>query len=509
MPASARLSLALSAVVVLIIAVSSVRPGVHAQSAQQAAERYVNDVALAAQDLNGMRLERAATVSLPQTLAGRAQYFARTGTQTLTNLTVKVFVFTDAEQARRYHAGLPQAARDRFDVQFHTPNPLNCAVRTGIPVADEGTMCIYRQDDHGDGFVAWRSGQVYFELSTSIRPVLEVEILTGQHANLQGRKMENFGPFGAAQPTPPPGTPSPTVPPTATPTPAPPPPPAQRGPDMQVLAVARIGGALAADGVAVTALIDGRECGSGTVSNGLAMLMVLSAEARAGCGTPGASISFRIGDDAASETLAWNPQPLAGLVSLAAARAVVGGGLVVRPTLQGGCIATTADCSLDERALWSGDRAAWQSQLAERGEEATGESMLRAWMQFRAGRGEVFGNLALAMLESRPFTFILAVRHGSTAAEPEPYVSLFNLGAERQAGGWALRTGSGQAFTFPSDTVLGRGQCRIYVNPLDSPESGPACQTAAFPAPGVELPPRGGYVELVDEQGTVIDSVGW
>jgi hypothetical protein len=117
--------------------------------------------------------------------------------------------------------------------------------------------------------------------------------------------------------------------------------------------------------------------------------------------------------------------------------------------------------------------------------------------------------MALAVLEGRPFTFILAVRHGATAAEPEPYVSLFNLGAERQAGGWTLRAGSGEVFTFPAETVLGRGQCRIYVNPLVGPESGPACQGAAFPAPGVELPARGGYVELVDEQGTVVDSVGW
>jgi hypothetical protein len=278
---------------------------------------------------------------------------------------------------------------------------------------------------------------------------------------------------------------------------------------VQVLASARVGAALAADGTTVTAMIAGKECGSAQITNGFAVLTATGGNAQEGCGVAGATISFKIGEETANESIPWDEQPLAGLVALSATRAVVGGGLVVRPTLQASCISPTGECAPEERPLWTGDRAMWQALLEERGDAVSAGAMLAAWMRFRAERGEVFASIALAALEGRPLTFILAVRHGGTAAEPEPYVSLFNLGADRPAAGWSLRTGSGESFTFPSDAMLRQGQCRIYVNPLDAPDSGAACGGASFPPPGTSLPARGGYVELVDDQGTVIDSVGW
>jgi hypothetical protein len=166
-------------------------------------------------------------------------------------------------------------------------------------------------------------------------------------------------------------------------------------------------------------------------------------------------------------------------------------------------------CSPEERALWAGDRAAWQAQLAATEGDTSPAALLRAWMQSRASRGEAFSNLVLSVQDGRPFTFILAVRHSPTAAEPEPYVSVLNLGADRQVGGWKLRTGTDQVYTFSAGTVLGQGFCRIYAKPLDTPESGPACGSAAFPPPGAELPVNGGYVELLDEQGNFIDAVAW
>jgi hypothetical protein len=481
-----------------------------AQDPRAAAERYVSLVILGTGDIPNFKPLTSSASGGTVVLAGRTSTFGPTAGNAAAGVTVKAFVFVDEESARRYHAELPTAASSRYTVKDHDVSArFTCAARAGIPMADEAILCTSRFTDHGHGFVAWRAGTVYFEISTAIYPEPSTESDTFRLANLQGLKMVQVGPFspGAAlTATPVPA--SPTAAPTATPT-APPGGGSPAMPAMQLLVVARVGGALAQDGTVIAALMNGRECGSAPLTLGFTVLEVASADGQPGCGTPGAPISFKIGDDAANESIVWGLDNLATPVSLTASRALVGGGLVVRPTLQVSCVPVGGECSPQERALWAGEREVWIADFRERGDEPTDGAMVRAWLRFRAQRGEVFGNLALALLDGRPFTFILAVRYGPTANEPEPYISLFNFGAERAVGGWSLRTSGDAVFTFPDGAVLSRGLCRIYANPLESPDSGPACGAAAFPPPGATLPSRGGYAELVDAQGSVVDSVGW
>lgn len=522
-----RLALIVGGLCLLALASTTLFDRAGAQDQRAAADRYAESLLLTPEDLPGYIRGNPPPVR-PATgmLANRIVFLQKTGQGVPdgVGVTSQVVVWETNQAA---DADI-EATRDWVRAG-NRGIVLGGPYAVSLPGAEDAYQFITQGSytDYGRGVLFWRRANVLFWLHYYYRPAADAREEGLRLAESWNAKAERIGPFGSAggQPastparTPAatlvPATPSPE--PTEMPRPSPTPtatpvmPSVERRPDMTVLVAARVGGALVPDGTPITALIDGKECGNAMIRQGFAMLTVAGGDPGGGCGVPGSTISFRFAEATANETLPWNDESLAGLVELSTTSPLVGGGLLRRPMLQRSCGNVAMPCSAAERARWSGDRAAWQAELAARGEEASSDALLRAWMEFRADSGEAFSSLVLAVLSGRPFTFILAVRYGATAAEPEPYISIINLGADRQVGGWKLRTTGDMAYTFPEGGMLRQGYCRVFTNPLNTPESGSACGSASFPPPGAALPPLGGegFVELVDDQGNVIDSVGW
>jgi hypothetical protein len=485
---------------------------VRAQDAKAAAEQYLTRVILTQGEVLGYRFTSSTSLDVRASggLAGRRVVFEADPPNTWrgnNRFALEVIVYQDAESAQRHQLELEARFRQWL-------GPANCGPATPLlspDGVDTSVVCDYQPPGFPD--IAWRRGQVHIWLSLLNRiPGGSAHAEAFHLANQQNDKSAATGPMTAG-PAPVPaqggGTPSATTPaqtPTAgTGTAAPSEQP--KAPDMLLLVTARVGGLLVREGTVVRALVQGKECGRATMVLGFTAVAVSSGDSVPGCGSPGATITFTVGDDTAIETVVWGLENFATPVSLSTSRAVVGGGLVVRPTLVVNCIPAGGECSDAEKALWAGNLEAWVDDLRRQGEEPTSDLLLRSWLQFRAQRGEVFGSLALAFLDSRPFTFVLAVRYAPSATEPEPYVSLFNFGADRNVGGWTLRMGDA-VYTFPEGATLGKGLCRVFgSSTAAAADVGSVCPGASFESASAFG--AHGYVALVDSEGQEIDSVAW
>ncbi|MFN8558900.1 MAG: hypothetical protein U0531_16700 [Dehalococcoidia bacterium] len=119
-------------------------------------------------------------------------------------------------------------------------------------------------------------------------------------------------------------------------------------------------------------------------------------------------------------------------------------------------------CSPEEQALWDGDLAAWTFRLANAGRSVAPDSLIEGWLQYRADRGEVFGNALLAIFTSKPYLVVTEVQHGRSAGAPNPHVAMLAVGGDRDVGGWTVETDTGAIYRFPDGFTLPDGVCRVY-----------------------------------------------
>jgi hypothetical protein len=492
-----------------------------AQDPRNAAEQYIRGAMLSSADAGGYRLTNSGQPSDLAASGALNASFVRfaaepRGSKPIADFLVVMYAFATPQAAQAWSDSLRAAPRCpfmpcRFERTYNVRGADSTIGYYGLTRDNAGNLDV----TYGVGL---RAGTVYYDLyvfaSERIQGFNAVSGAMAENemfvlANAQNAKISRNGifvpPTVAAPPpsTNQPGTSAapatPATPATSTSEPG--------MPDMLMLVTARVGGVVAREGTVIRAFIDGKECGRASLVFGFTALSVASRDTTAGCGTPGAAIVFRIGDDLASETVSWGLDNFVTPASLNASRPGGGSGLVVRPVLLVNCIAPEGRCSEHDQALWSGNFDAWFDELVQRGLEPSGSLMLDAWVRFRADRGEIFGALARAFLDEQPFTFITSVRFAPASGDPDTYVTIFNFGADRPVGGWTVRSG-GAVYAFPPDAVLTKGTCRIYRGEVPASDVSSTCPGAALVGAEAAFGQQG-FVDVLDAEGHEIDSVAW
>lgn len=335
---------------------------------------------------------------------------------------------------------------------------------------------------------AWRRGAVQFTITAAGPTGFDNSDEVVRLLTVQDAKAERIGPFRPLAP------PSPM--------------PARVGdansPSMGVVGTVQISGALAPDGAEVQALVNGVVCGRGTTLFGFFLFGVDSILQRAGCGTPGATIAFTVNGTPASQTVSWAVEDLYTPINISVEVGSGGGERLVRPILSIDCRPSPGSdaCSERDQQLWRSNIRAWT------GEIGTQDGILARWLQFRADRGEPFGRLMLATREQQPYTFISAIQFSGSADEPEPFVTIINVGAARPFGGWQVITGTDARYTFPAGFMLAPGVCRIYLGSRGKPQEN-TCPDAFFSGAGQLATRSEGYLLLQDDAGRAADVVAW
>lgn len=239
---------------------------------------------------------------------------------------------------------------------------------------------------------------------------------------------------------------------------------AQRLPPHRFFGQVTVNGAAPAVGASVEAYIGAVRCGSSqTSSEGRYSLDVDHATATSGCGSTGATVSFRIGGATAAQTAQFRD---GGFEQLNLSISTVATGFTTaalslddpRP-----CIASEGQlrCDAEREALWNGDAAAWARQgVTDAGERFNETVILRVY----AGDPAVIRNIARII--NWPFLQVTRVRFiGSAAGQADEYAEISNLGGgEQDMTGWSLRSPSrGLRYAFPNGLVMRPGQvCRVY-----------------------------------------------
>jgi|GEM_PF-2787842 hypothetical protein len=471
-----------------------------AQNVLVAADAYAQRVLLGANEVSGYRLVEATAVSAAGTDALAIRYVSFVAdppevTKAL-GFTVYVFVYAAVDPAHRQITNIRNS---------------------GTEITGDGSRIAYRWDgsvggaDEAESFrftvrsvdgrslsgsgVGWRRQNVAFVLFAYSAPGHEVKQEALRLASLQNSKVTLVGTFTLP-------TPGQHAGPGATEE-------SEFGePAMLLLVAPRIGGAIVRDGTVVRAYIGGQVCGEGATIFGWTFLAVESRDTKPGCGAPGATVTFTIDGIPANETETWVVGSFARGLMLTSSSDQPSSGVLVRPVVSVRCRPAPgqAACSdIDER-LWNGDLETWLAVFAKRGEEPSGGALLRAWARMRAERGEVLGGMVLAVLEGQPYTFINAVRYQPSDEFPDVYIEIANLGGDRPVGNWEVRTADDGVYIFPPDTVLGTGACRIYLSEEAAARGASACPGAVLSG-GTLTPP--GAVYLINDQGEIVDSVGF
>jgi len=493
-----RLLMEVLSALLLILAVARPAP-VHAQSMLAAAEAYAQRVLLDAGEVEGYRLVRSGPQSAvgSQALVIRSAYFVADppALDRAIDFYVFAYVYTAVEPAHRQIANIRNNGAEITGDGTRIAYRWNGSV-SGAEEAESFRVTVRFPDGRGvtGSGIGWRRDTVTFILLGSSPPGIDIEPEILRLAGLQNCKATLVGPFRPPQP----GQPSTSVG------------PGQDGtaPAMLLLVVPLVNGEIVRDSTVVRAYIGGQECGESTTILGWTFLAVESAAAQPGCGVPGATVTFTIAGVPANETLTWVSGSFARGVLLTSSADRAAGGLLVRPVASVRCrpAANAAACSEKDEQLWNGDLDTWLAVFAERGEEPSSEALLRAWARFRADRGEVLGGMVLAVLDGRPFTFISAVRYQPSDEFPDLYVEIANLGGDRPVGNWEVHTADDGVYVFPPDAVLGAGPCRIYLTDEAAARGMGTCPGAVLRGTTLARP---GAVYLIDDQGTIVDSVGF
>lgn len=511
-----RFSVRLLAVALLVAAGLSLRIGGRVD-AQTSPEQYVQSVTLTGSDAPGYR--HAGSGFLPEfaQINALAAYGSRFNAEALTGTRVPGFVvwtvlFPTSNDASGAVTRLTRATRDTIGgyTLFRTPDR-----STNVTGADEAAAYTWigsfpdGRNYAGLG-VAWRYGNVFGELfvfsqselgrTAAIDAETEMFVLARRQTAKLGRTPRYEPQAGTAPATPPPAQPAPTPQPQ---------PSAEPSPDMLLLVTAIVGGAIARDGTVIRAYVGDKECGSESVFFGWAFLGVASRDKTAGCGGDGATVSFRVGDQPAAESVTWSLDSFVRGVQLTTQGRSTSSGLLIRAVASINCRPPSGatSCSDLDRRLWEGSLRGWLAVFEARGEEATGEALLAAWARFRAERNEVLGNLVLAVLERRSYSFISAVRYAPGPDAPHPYLEVYTVGAGRQVSGWRVVTLDGGEHVFPEGTTLTQGACRLYLTAEGAASDGEnVCGGAVLAGTSLARP---GAAYLLDQNGEIIDSLGF
>jgi hypothetical protein len=263
---------------------------------------------------------------------------------------------------------------------------------------------------------------------------------------------------------------------------------AQPGPPNRFYGSLRIDGNNAPVGTQVTAVIGGKDCGvRATDTAGQYWVDAASSGQTAGCGDPGAAVSFRVGTRMAAETAQWQGGLFSKLdltVSGSGVPTPPGTGMqgsfsVSRLDFGSPCIPAAGQSVCDETRmkLWTGDTAAWTEEFARQGKpEPTPDDIFVATYEYRIGANDPAAITSLARGLLWPKVYITAIRYrGAAAGEADEYIQISNVGgAAQDMTGWRAHAVEGGAdFFFSEGSVLEPGaSCRFYTN-QEQPDSCP------------------------------------
>lgn len=477
----------------------------HAQDLRGTASEYLAAVMLSPGDsgLSGYWLIGADNLAIAasgtELAARRADFEASPrGAPRLRNFRITGRIFSAAETARF----VVDAFREGRSFRDADGNTIEYEWMGSIPEIPE-----FAEIDHGEFFrfvrrradgqivetgtgAAWRRGAVQFTISAAGPTGFDNSDEVVRLLTVQDTKAARLGPFRPLNP--------PTL------RPAGPRPSGDAPTGMGVIGTAVLSGALARDGAEVTARINETVCGRGTTLFGFFLFSVESAAQVPGCGTPGAVVRFAVNGNPVEQTLAWGTENLYTPVNLTAAAEQQVADRLVRPMLSIECrpLPDAESCSEREQLLWRSNLDAWLGRVP------TLQDVLPAWLQFRVDRGEPFGALLLAFLEERPYTFISAIQFAGSEAEPEPYVTIINVGAPRLVGGWQIITGTNARYAFPEGFALAQGVCRVYLGTRGRSTEN-TCPGAFFTGAERLATSEDGYLLLTDGSGEPVDAVAW
>jgi hypothetical protein len=205
-------------------------------------------------------------------------------------------------------------------------------------------------------------------------------------------------------------------------------------------------------------------CGSGqTSSGGNYVIDVDHTTSTPGCGTSGATVTFRVSGVTAQQTATFRDggfEPL-DLTASGVAGAFTTAALSLsdpRP-----CIPAAGQrrCDPEREALWNGEAAAW----ARRG-VTDPDARFNETVVFRIFAGDPAVISIISRFLGWPYLQVTRVRFTGTAAgQADEYVEIANLGGgEQDMTGWTLRSPARSlVFNFPRGFVMTPGRsCRIY-----------------------------------------------
>ncbi len=217
-------------------------------------------------------------------------------------------------------------------------------------------------------------------------------------------------------------------------------------------------------GTLVEALIGDRVCGTGQTSSPSNYVVdVNQPGAPAGCGSDGATVSFRVAGLPASPTAAFKSGMIQVLDLVAPA---AGAGYTTSALMLGDprpCIPAPgqAVCDAFREGLWNGVEGAWRAQGVTDPDARFNETVV---FRIRAGDPAVISIIARFL--AGPYLQITRLKFiGSEAGQGDEYVEISNLGGGSQdMTGWTMRSPQrNQIYRFPSGFVMNAGQvCRIY-----------------------------------------------
>jgi hypothetical protein len=248
---------------------------------------------------------------------------------------------------------------------------------------------------------------------------------------------------------------------------------AQPAPPNRFFGTARLNGTTPPAGTPVTAYINNQLCGTGQVrDDGRYVVDVVDAAQMAGCGTPGATITFQIGGVQTGQTGTYQRGFFTelNLTAPATARApFVESSLFLgdpRP-----CIPEQGQtaCDATRLALWNGEADAWAARGVTDPDARFNETVV-----FRVEAGDPGAIRNIARILGWPYLKITDLRFGGNE-----FIEITNLGGgDQDMTGWIVQAiDRGKVVSFPDGFVMAAGQsCRIYsgVTAADS------CGNASF-----------------------------
>jgi hypothetical protein len=268
---------------------------------------------------------------------------------------------------------------------------------------------------------------------------------------------------------------------------------AQRLPPHRFFGRVTLNGGIPPVATSVEAFIGNTRCGSGqTSSGGNYVLDVDHATSTPGCGTGGATITFRVSGITASQTATFRD---GGYEQLDLTASGVAGAFSIavlsladpRP-----CIPEAGQrrCDAERESLWNGEADAWARRGVTDPDARFNETVV---FRIRASDPAVISIIARFL--AAPYLQVTRVRFvGTAAGQADEYAEVSNLGGgDQDMGGWTLRSPLRNAvFRFPEGFVMTPGRtCRIYTGaPQDN-----SCGLAGFNSQDV-WPDSAGQVVL-------------